>query len=183
MSVLEDFEQVETFLGLERVEAEVVEDQQFDFGEGGESFVVGGVGAGGAQNFEQPSGAFITDGEAESAGGISERLGDPAFAGAGRSGDDEILGVENPVTGSERGDEGTVEAARGAGVEVFQRGVLAKLGLAQQTLETFGVAVDDFGVDRKGEPFFKGKAMQVRLVELAMAIPGSLSSRKRSIVG
>jgi 4-carboxymuconolactone decarboxylase len=59
---------------------------------------------------------------------VAERAGEPTLAGAGLARDQQVLPPRDPIAGGELGEESSVEAARGLGVEVLDRRVLSEVG-------------------------------------------------------
>ena len=76
VAVLEDFEQVATMVGVELGEAEVVEDEEVELGEGGEQFGIGCVATGDGDVVQESWDAQVQRGEAVATGLVGERIRD-----------------------------------------------------------------------------------------------------------
>ena len=92
------------------------------------------------------------------AGLVAERAGKPTFADAGRAADDQIVVRVDPVAGDELLEEGPVEAAGAAVVDVLDERLLAEPGIAQPRGELLVVPVGQFPVEQEGQPFRMGEA-------------------------
>ena len=73
VSVLEEFEQVAAMVGIELGEAEVVEHDEVELGEGGEEFGIGAVAAGDGEVVQQPRQSQVQRGESVAARLMGER--------------------------------------------------------------------------------------------------------------
>src|SRR5688500_1675615 len=76
----------------------------------------------------------------------AERTGDPTLAGAGLARDHQVLPPHDPLAGRELGEEHSVEAARGLGVEVLDRRVLSQIGVLQSRDEPFALALGGLAI-------------------------------------
>ena len=77
VSVLDDFHEIASLIGIEAVGAPIVEDQEIGSGEGPEQAGVAAVGAPHFQFGEHPWDALVEDGEVVAAGLLAERAGEP----------------------------------------------------------------------------------------------------------
>jgi len=66
-----------------------------------------------------------------SGGLVGQRTSKPGLANTGGAADEAVQMLGDPPTGSQQDDERLVQTARGARVEVFERGGVAQLGLTQ----------------------------------------------------
>ena len=152
VSVLEEFEQVAAMVGIELGEAEVVEHDEVELGEGGEEFGIGAVAAGDGEVVQQPRQSQVQRGEPVAAGLIGERTGEPGLGNAERSGDEDVEVLAQPAPGGKREDEGLVESAGVAEVDVLDAGVgMAQLRAAQSIGHAPVVAHGEFAVDDQAE--------------------------------
>ena len=62
---------------------------------------------------------MVEDGTVVAAGLVAERTGDPTLADAGRPGNEQILLAPDPIAIDELGEEGAVDAPRGAQIDIF----------------------------------------------------------------
>ncbi len=86
------------------------------------------------------------------AGRVSEGTGDESLTGTGRSRDQDDLVVADPVRGAEAKQNGSVEAARGAEVDLFETGGQPELGLAEEPSEAAILADGSLTFDEQGQP-------------------------------
>jgi len=159
VAVLEDLEQVAAFDGCERGEAPVVEDQQVHAGERLEHPCVAAVAAGDGELLEEARDAVVEDVAAVATGLVADGAGDPAFTEAGGAGDQQVLRAIDPCAVGEMGDDGAVETARRAQIEVLDAGGLAERCELQAGDEAAGVAFGGFAVDEEAEALLEGQAI------------------------
>lgn len=141
------------------LQAEVVEDEQGDPGEGLETSLVGAGSAGGVEGREQlglgGEGDVVTGAD----GAVPEGLGEVALAGAARSGDEDRGGLGDEAGGGELVDEGSVEPGGGGEVEVLEGLGRAEAGAAQAEAEFLLVAPGDLVADEVGEEIDVGEPL------------------------
>ena len=129
VAILEDFQEVVAGAGIEWSEAPVVEDEQIDATERTQETGVAAIAACQGKITEQPRHALIEHGAIVATGLVAERRGEPALADAGGSADQQIGMVVDPLAFDQHRQEASVEAARGAIVDVLDAGLLAQLGV------------------------------------------------------
>ena len=157
VAFLDDLEQIAALLGTERLEAPVVEDEQLDAAERPHEPGIAAVAAGEREIGEQLGDALVEDRAVVAAGLVAERAGEPTLADAGRAFDDQVLRLLDPVPAGERLEQGAIEAACGAVVDVLDDGVVAQPGIAQPGLEPPVVAIGGLAVEQQAEPFGMGE--------------------------
>ena len=81
-------------LGVERLEAPIVENEQLDAAEGAEEPAIAAVAAGEREIAEELGHALVEDGAVVAAGLVTEGCGEPTFADTGRARD--ILRKNSP---------------------------------------------------------------------------------------
>src|SRR6266508_1110077 len=99
--VFNQFQQIVSLLLLQRLEPEVIEDEQIGSSQQRKFLVIAAVAAGNAQCVEQPRKSFISHAQSLSTSLIAERAGEPTFSCAGRPGDVEIVTRANPFAGGQ----------------------------------------------------------------------------------
>ena len=62
---------------------------------------------------------------------VAEGAGEPTFADAGRAADDQIVVGVDPLAAGELLEQGAIEAARGAIIDILDGGLLAQPGIAK----------------------------------------------------
>jgi hypothetical protein len=84
---------------------------------------------------------------------------------AAGSGDQQVLAVGDPLTACKMLEQGAVEAARGAVVDVLDHGVLAQLGAAQPCLGALGVAPGGLALDQEREALLEAEGLGLARAE------------------
>jgi hypothetical protein len=118
-AILEDFEEIVSFLSAERGEAPVVEDEDVDLRPAREEPRERAVAAGDVEFVREARHAAIEDGVAVAARFVAEGTGDIRLAAAGRADHEDVLRLRDPVPGGEALEERAVEAAGMAEVDVW----------------------------------------------------------------
>ena len=96
--------------------------------------------------------AMIDDGAIVAAGLLADGAGEPAFADAGRADEGQIVVGVDPLALGELLEQGAVEPARGAVVDVFDARLLAEFGGAQPRRQPFVAPKRGFPIEQQGEP-------------------------------
>ncbi len=131
VAILQDLEQIVAGLGIEGLQAPVIEDEQFDLGEALEPAGDAPVAAGERQFLEQARETGIEDGAVVAACLVPDGAGEPGLADAGRAADRQVVMRIDPLALEERVEEPAVETAGFAVVDVLGRGLMAQPGKAQ----------------------------------------------------
>lgn len=104
------------------------------------------------QGGEQAGDAMIGDGQIIAAGLLSEGTGEPAPADAAGAGEQQVMAGAEPVVAGELEEQGAVEAAGGAVVDIFDAGGLAQLGGAGAAFELLLPAQVRLLLQEQGQP-------------------------------
>ncbi len=131
ISLLEDFEQVMTGAGVEGLEAEIVKDEEVGAAEGFDETGMASVAAGEREILVELGPAMIEDGAVVAAGLLADGASKPAFADAGGADESKIVVGVDPFAFCELLEQGAVQTAYGAVVDVLNAGLLAQPGGAQ----------------------------------------------------
>ena len=137
VSLLEDFEQVMTGAGVEGFEAEVVENEQIGAAKGFDEARMAAIASGERQILAELRPAMIEDGAIVAAGFLADGAGEPALADAGRTDQGEIVMGVDPFALRELLEQGAVQTADGAIVDVLDARLLAQLCGAQPRGQAF----------------------------------------------
>src|ERR1700761_4129206 len=88
---------------------------------------------------------------------VAERAGDPAFADASWTGDEQILLAADPLSVDELGEKGAIDAARGAQIDILDDGGLAQRGELQPGDEALVLPFSDLTIDHEAEALLEGE--------------------------
>ena len=136
-ALFEDFEQIVTGAGVEGLEAEVVEDEKVGSAERFDKARMSPIAPGERQVLAQLRPAMIEDGAIVAAGFLADGAGQPALADAGRADQGQIVVGVDPFALGELLEQGAIETAGGAIVDVFDARLLTQFGGAQPRREAF----------------------------------------------
>src|SRR5262245_8065389 len=154
MPVLDDLQEIAPLAGVEAVRTEIVQNEQIDPGEHAEEACEAAIPMGELQLCEEARHARVVCAVALAAGPLSEGAGEPGFAEAAFSANENIALVSNPAAGGELLEEGFVELALSAIVDILDGGLaVTQASLTQPDLRAFGRAIGDLPVKQECEPF------------------------------
>ena len=135
MAVFEGLQQIAALWGGLNSEPPIIQDQHLDLGDSLEHAGMAPVALCDGQCLEEARDTMIGDGATVTAGFVAKRASDPAFAEASRAGDQEVLVAADPASVDQMGQDGTINAARAAQIEVLNTG-----GLASEMIDDVGAA-------------------------------------------
>src|SRR5271154_7620707 len=124
VSLLENFEQIVTGAGVEGFEAEVVENEQIGAADGFDEARMAAVASGERQVLAELWPTMIEDGAIVATGFLADGAGQPALADAGRTDQGQIVVGVDPFAFRELLEQGAIETAGGAIVDVFDARLL-----------------------------------------------------------
>ena len=127
VAFFEDFVEIAAGAGIERIEAPIIENEQLRAGQGSHDAGMAAVAAGQRKIGEQLGDALIKNRAVVAARLMAEGTGQPAFADAGRPAQDQIVVRLDPFAAGELVEQGAIEAARGAIIDVLDDGMWRNL--------------------------------------------------------
>jgi hypothetical protein len=83
---------------------------------------------------------------------VAESASQPRLADAGRADHDQVVMLADPFAGGELAEQGAVEAAMGAEIDVLDDGGLAQPRFAQAAGEALVLAAGRLAIDEQPEP-------------------------------
>ena len=152
VALFEDLEKIVARASVERLEAEVVENEQIGASEGFQKARMAAVAARERQLFAELRPAMIDDGAIVAARLLADGAGEPTFPDARWTDESQIIVSVDPSAFGELLEQGAIEPARGAIVDVFDGGLLAELGGAQTRRQPLVAPERGFPVEQQGEP-------------------------------
>src|SRR5215467_3694897 len=158
MPVLDDLQEVATLTGVEAVRTEIVQNEQIDPCQHAEEAREAAIPMRELELCEEARHARVVGAVALAAGPLSEGAGEPGFAQSAFPANEKIAFVGNPTASGELLEEGFVELALRAVVDVLDRGLaIAQASRTQADLRAFGGAIGDLAVEQECEPFGVGE--------------------------
>ena len=118
-AVIEEFEQVVAFARSDGIDCKIVDDDEINFGDGGEALAEAAIGVTEAQLLEEARGTHVPGGEPGATGLLRQRTGEVGLAGAAGAVDQQVLALADPLAGGEAGEPCAVQAGASAVVDVF----------------------------------------------------------------
>ena len=75
---------------------------------------------------------------------------------------EQVLVAVDPVAADESGEDGAVDAAWRAPIDVFHACALAQRGKLEAGRETFGVALGGFAIDQQSDALLERQGVEIR---------------------
>ena len=151
IALFEDFEQVVAGAGVERFEAEVVENEQIGATKGFDEARMAAVAARERQLFAELGPAMIDDRAIVAAGLLADGASEPTFPGSARADEGEIVVGVDPLTLGELLEQGAVEPARSAIIYVLDARGLAEFCGAQPRRQPFVAPKRGLPIEQQGD--------------------------------
>src|SRR5689334_2161697 len=152
VAVVDDLEQIAALLGIERLRSPIVDDQQADAFERCQHPRQPAFAARLGEIGEQARSALVKDREAVAAGLVAESASQPRLADTSWADDHQMVMLAQPVAGGELLEQGAVETAMRAVVDVLDDGGLAQPGFPETTREALVLAAGCLTVDQQPKP-------------------------------
>ena len=157
-AIIEQFQQIGAFARTQRSNREIVNDENVDLGNRGETLAEAAVSVADAEFVEEPRRTQVERGEALAAGLLRKGASKPRFARTGCTVDQQILRLADPVTAGKARELTAIESAAGAVIDVLHAGItMLELRETQQARESLVVAVEHFTINEQPQALFKGK--------------------------
>lgn len=160
VTVFEDFQQVPTFGRCEHGQPPIIEDQDVEPGNRLEESGVTPIPLCDGKRFEEARDAVIGDSTAVAAGFVAKGTGDPTLSEASRAGDQQVLVAVDPCAVDEVRHHCSVDAARGAQVEIFHAGRLSEGCELEPGGQPLGIAFSGFAVDQQTEAVLEAEGFE-----------------------
>jgi hypothetical protein len=151
---------------VQRLESEVVKDQQISPLQLHQAAAEAPVTTRYTQRVEQQPNSLISDCQSVAAGLVSKSAGDPAFPSARGSCQMKVMVVPDPVAGDQTGHQAALQPAVLFVIYVLHAGVLLQAGQLQQTYHSFVLSGGGFSIDQQRKAFLEGKGVGVGLFQL-----------------
>ena len=162
MAVIKDLQEVAPFGRIEDRQTPIVEDEELNAADGFEQAAIATVTASEGERLEQARDAVILDRMIVAASLVAEGASNPTLAQAGWPCDEQVLVAVDPVAADESGEDGAVDAAWCAQIDVFHARALAQRGELEAGRETLGVSFGGFAIDKKADAFLERQGIEIR---------------------
>ena len=160
IALVDDFEQVAAMGVGHGGHGKIIEDEDLSFGQGFHECGIAPVGAAEVERGEQLRQTGVEDAVALARGFVGERARQPSLTDACGAADEAVQVLGDPLAGGELRDERLVQAARGAGVEVFEGSGLAQFGRSQAQAQTPVVAFGEFAVGEQAQALLEAHGVK-----------------------
>src|SRR5208283_954131 len=162
MAIIKELQKVTPFGRIENRQPPVVEDEELNATDGFEQAAIAAIASSEGERLEEARDAMILDRTIIAASFVAEGASDPAFAQTGCPCDEQVLIAVDPVADDESGEDGAVDAAWRAQIDVFHACALAQRGELEARRETLGVSFGCFAIDKKSDAFFERQGIEIR---------------------
>jgi hypothetical protein len=194
VAIVDNFEQIAALVGIERFRPPIIDDQQAGAFERVHQPRQPTFAARLGEIGEQARSTLVEHRKALAAGLVAESASQPRLADAGRADQRQMMMLTDPLAGRKPEEEGAVEAAVGAEIDVLDDGRLAQPGLSQAAGEPLVLAAGRLAIDEQSEPIlateFAGIGGVVQLekgishggeAERAQALDGGMDQHRISL--
>ena len=144
-------------LGVEWLQAPIVEDQEIDLAEAAADAGVSPVASRQRQFSKQLRHALVEHRAVVAAGFMAQRAGQPALAHAGWPTDYQIVVPIDPIARHEFLEQRPVEPAGGAVIDILHQRVLPQFCMAQPGAKLLVVPVGNLPAEQQRQPFRVGE--------------------------
>ena len=168
MAIIKELQKVAPFGRIENREPPVVEDEELNATDGFEQAAIAAVASSEGERIEQARDAMILNRAIVAASFVAEGASNPAFAQPGCPCDEQVLIAVDPVTADQPGEDGAVDAAWRAQIDVFHACALAQRGELEAGRETFGVSFGGFAIDQQSDAFLERQGIEIRRSSLLL---------------
>jgi hypothetical protein len=172
MTVFEEFQEVPALFIGEGGQTPVVQDDQIGFRQGGQELGVAPVAFGDLEVLEEAGETEIADRVSLSAGLVGQCTGQEGFPASGGAGNEKIVVLIHPVAGSQLGDQGFVQAAGVAEVDILQSRGLPQAGLTETGFQPAIFPVGHFPIYEQSQAFLEAEGFALGEPLLIFPSPG-----------
>jgi hypothetical protein len=168
VAIIEDLQKVAPLGRIEYRQAPIIEDEELNAPDGFEQAAIATVAASEGERLEQARNAMILNRTIVAAGFVTEGASNPTLTEPGCPGDEQVLVAVDPVAADESGENGAVDAAWRAQIDVFHACALAQRGELEARCETLGVSFSGFAIDKKADAFLERQGIEIRRSSLLL---------------
>ena len=163
--VLDDLQELSALWGGHRGQTEIINQQDFGLEEFFHELWIGAVCPGDGEFLEQARQPDVVGLEAHPASSVCQSAGEISFAHSSGTGDDDVLGIDNPLALSQVEDDGLIETSGGSEVDVFGAGIDFESGDLEETFQAPVLLPSPLTIDDEGDSFLEGQILGVRLLD------------------
>jgi hypothetical protein len=149
VAIFEKFEKVSALFVSQRGYSPVVQGDQIGFRQGSQELGITPIAFSDLEVLEEAGEAEITNRVALSTGFVGQRTGQEGFTTSRGSGDEYIVVLSDPVAGTQLGDQGFIQAAGMAEVDILQNRLLAQPSLMKAGFQAAIFPVGHFPIDEQ----------------------------------
>ncbi len=153
VTIFEKFQKVPALIVGQGGQAPVIQDDQLGFRQGGQELGITPIPFGDLKVLEETGETEIANRVALSTGFVGQRTSHEGFTASGRAGNEDIVVLSDPVAGTQLGDQGFIQAAGMAEVDILQGRLLAQPGLMETGFQTAIFPVGYFPIDEQTQAF------------------------------
>jgi hypothetical protein len=172
MTVFEEFQEVPALFIGQGGQTPVVQDDKIGFSQGGQELGVAPVAFGDLEVLEEAGETEIADRVSLATGLVGQCTGQEGFPTSGGAGNEKIVVLIHPVAGSQLGDQGFVQAAGVAEVDILQSRGLPQAGLTETGFQPAIFPVGHFPIYEQSQAFLEAEGIDLGEPLLIFQSPG-----------
>jgi hypothetical protein len=172
MAVFEEFQEVPALFIGQGGQSPVVQGDQIGFCQGGQELGVAPVAFGDLEILEEAGETEITGRVSLSTGLVSQCAGQEGLPASGGACNEKVVVPIHPVAGSQLGDQGFVQAAGVAEVDILQSRGLPQAGLMETGFQPAIFPVGHFSIYEQSQAFLEVEGIDLGEPLLIFQSPG-----------
>jgi hypothetical protein len=150
----------------------VIQGEQIGFRQGGQELGITPIPFGDLKILEETGETEIADRVAFTAGLMGQGTGQEGFSASRGAGNENIVVLSDPVAGTQLGDQGLIQAAGMAEVDLLQGRLLAQPGLMETGFHSAVLPFSHFPIDQQTQAFFEAEGVDLGESLLIFKGPG-----------
>ncbi len=124
MPVFDYLKKVASLGGIQNRKSEVIKDEDLYSAESLEKAAIASIASGERERLEKARDALVKDGAVLTAGIVADCASNPTFAGARRTGYQQIYVTIDPIAGDQLCEDGTINTTWCAQIDIFHAGIM-----------------------------------------------------------
>jgi hypothetical protein len=172
VTIFEEFQEVSALFIGQGGYAPVVQGDQIGFRQGGQELGITPIPFGDLKVLEETGEAEIADRVTLPTGFMGQGAGQEGFTASRGPGDEDIVVLSDPVAGTQLGDQGFIQAAGMAEVDILQSRLLAQPGLTETGFHSAILPFGHFPINQQSQTFLEAEGVDLGESLLIFKGPG-----------
>jgi hypothetical protein len=172
VTIFEEFQEVPALFVGQGGYSPVIQSDQIGFRQGGQELGIASISFGDLKVLEETGETEIANRVAFTAGLMSQGTGQEGLPASRGAGDEDIVVLSDPVAGTQLGDQGFIQAAGMAEVDILQGRLLPQPGLMETGFHSAVLPFSHFPIDQQSQAFLEAEGVDLGESLLVFEGPG-----------